>query len=156
MRRRVISKGLTLLLLVAACLPVTGFKACSSDGNDPWRKYAKASDNIAGTINSMIKAKRSLAQSGRITPAEELKLTESLLRANTAAETFNTRVRSLTAIPDATNKAELLSLLGNVTSTINELNTNGVLGISNTESREKLSKFIATINAAIAVFSTLP
>lgn len=152
MRRRVISKGLTLLL-VAACFTLT---ACpSNDNNDPLRKYARASDSMAGTINSMIKAKRSLAQSGRITPAEELRLTEKLLTANNAVTTFNTRVKSLTAVPDASTKAELVNLLSNVTSAINELNTGGVLGISNPESKQKLSKFIETINAAIAVFSSL-
>ncbi len=155
MKPRAISTGL-MLLLVAACLSLTACPNGNSDGTtDPLRKYAKAADNMAGAINSMIKAKRSLAQSNRLTPAEELRLTEKLLTANTAVSTFNTRVKSLTVAPDAGTKAELVNLLSNVTATINDLNTGGVLGISNPESKQKMTKFIDTINAAIAVFSSL-
>lgn len=128
--------------------------ACPQDNpNDPLRKYAKAADNMAGAINSMIKAKRDLAVAGRITPAEELALTRALLVANEAVTVFHQRVKSLTATPDATTKAELMTLLNNVTTAIDDLNNQGVLGVTNSESKQKLSRFIATIKAAIAVFS---
>ena len=130
--------------------------ACPQDNpNDPLRKYAKAADNMAGAINSMIKAKRDLAANGRITPAEELTLTRALLVANEAVSVFHQRVKSLTAAPDASTKAELMTLLNNVTNAIDNLNSQGVTGVTNSESKQKLSRFIATIKTAIAVFNGL-
>lgn len=144
---------LRILGLVLFSLLLT---ACPQDNpNDPVRKYAKAADDMAGTINSMIKAKRSLASQGRITPAEDLTLTKSLLVANEAVTVFHQRVKSLTTTPDASTKTELMTLLNNVTSAIDDLNNQGVVGVSNAESKQKLGKFIATIKAAIAVFSAL-
>jgi len=103
----------------------------------------------------MIKAKRSLASQGRITPAEDLKLTRALLVSNEAVTVFHQRVKSLTTTPDASTKAELRSMLNNVTSAIDDLNNQGVLGVTNGESKQKLARFIGTIKAAIAIFSTI-
>jgi len=130
--------------------------ACPQDNpNDPLRKYAKAADNMAGTINSMIKAKRTLANSGRITPAEDLKLTRSLLVVNEAVTVFHQRVKALTATPDAATRAQLLTMLNSVTTAVDELNNEGVLGVANSESQGRLARFIATMKAAIAVFSSI-
>lgn len=129
--------------------------ACPNDNADPVRKYAKAADRMATSIEAMIDAKRSLAGSGRITPAEELTLTKALLVANEAVTVFHKRVKGLTALPDAPTKAELTNLLNDVTTAIDGLNNQGVLGLSNPESKQKLARFIATIKAAIAVFSSI-
>lgn len=130
--------------------------ACPKDNpNDPLRKYAKAADDMAGAINSMIKAKRNLATDGRITPAEELALTRALLVANEAVTVFHQRVKSLNAAPDAATKTELMTLLNNVTTAVDNLNSQGVIGVANSESKQKLTRFIATLRAAIAIFSGL-
>jgi hypothetical protein len=129
--------------------------ACPGDSPNTVRTYAKAVDNIAGALNSMTKAKRSLASNGRISPAEELTLTKALLVATEAATVFQQKVKSLTAAPDASTRAELITMLNNVTSAIDNLNNQGVLGVSNADSKQKLARFIATIKAAIAVFSGL-
>ena len=152
MTRRTIPRLQIVGLIVLSVL----LTACPNDNpNDPLRKYAKAADNMAGAINSMIKAKRSLASQGSITPAEDLQLTKSLLVANEAVSVFHQRVKSLTTAPDATTKAELTTLLSNVTTAVDELNNQGVLGVTNTESKAKLARFIGTIQAAIAVFSSI-
>ncbi len=152
MKRRTIPR-LHILSLIVFSLLLT---ACPQDNpNDPLRKYAKAADNMAGAINSMIKAKRSLASDGRITPAQDLTLTKALLVANEAVTVFHQRVKSLTAAPDAPTKAQLMTLLNNVTSAVDDLNNQGVLGVTNAESKQKLARFIGTIKAAIAVFSSL-
>ncbi len=144
---------LHILGLVVFSLLLT---ACPQENpNDPLRKYAKAVDNMAGAINSMIRAKRSLASDGRITPAEDLTLTKALLVANEAVSVFHKRVKSLTAAPDASTKAELISLLNNVTTAVDDLNNQGVIGVGNAESKQKLARFIATLKAAITVFSGL-
>jgi hypothetical protein len=129
--------------------------ACPNENSDPVRKYAKAADRMATSIEAMIDAKRSLAGAGRITPAEELTLTKALLVANEAVTVFHKRVKGLTAMPDAPTKAELTTLLNDVTTAIDGLNNQGVLGVSNPESKQKLARFIATIKSAIAVFSTI-
>ena len=130
--------------------------ACPKDNpNDPLRKYVKAVDTMAGGINAMIRAKRDLAQNGRITPAEELALTRALLVANEAGTVFQQRVKSLTAAPDQATAAELRTMLNSVLTSLDTLNSQGVMGVSNSESKEKLTRFIATIRAALAVFSGL-
>ncbi|MBC8029125.1 MAG: hypothetical protein H7Z16_03360 [Pyrinomonadaceae bacterium] len=152
MKPRTIPRLHVLGLIVFSLL----LTACPQDNpNDPLRKYAKAVDNMAGAINSMIKAKRSLASNGRISPAEDLTLTKALLVANEAVTVFHTRVKSLTVAPDASTKAELITMLNNVTTAIDNLNSQGVIGVSNADSKSKLARFIATIKAAIAVFSSL-
>ncbi|MBC8029124.1 MAG: hypothetical protein H7Z16_03355 [Pyrinomonadaceae bacterium] len=120
----------------------------------------------------MIKAKRSLASNGRIAPAEDLKLTKALLIANEAVTVFHGRVKRLedcdcviecpgkpcegccfSSFRDPATRAELTVMLNNVTSAIDDLNNQGVLGVTDSVSRERLARFIATIKAAIAVFS---
>ena len=150
MKPRTIPK-LHILGLVVISLLLT---ACPKENsNDPVRKYAKAADNMAGAINSMIKAKRALASEGRITAAEELSLTRSLLVANEAVTVFHQRVKGLTAEPNAATKTELMTLLNSVTTAIDSLNNQGVLPLTNSESKQKLARLIATIRTAIAVFS---
>ena len=151
MKPRIIPK-LHVLGLIVFSLVMT---ACPNDNTDPVRKYAKAADRMASSIEAMIDAKRSLAASGRITPAEELTLTKALLVANEAVTVFHKRVKGLTTVPDAPTKAELTNMLNEVTTAIDALNNQGVLGLSNVESKQKLTKFIATIKAAIAVFSSI-
>lgn len=142
----------TCLTLVLAMLCLS-FECGGGDG-DQRRKYAKAADNIAGGINTMIKVKRDFAQNGRISADEERRLTELLLRANEATTAFNNRVRTVTVI-DASNSAELGNLFASVTSAIAELNSSGVLGVQNADAKSKLSSIIATINAAMAIISQL-
>lgn len=129
--------------------------ACPKESADPLRKYAKATDDMALAINSMIKAKRSLASQGRISPAEDLKLTRALLVANEAVTVFYQRVKSLTDAPDAHTKAELMTMLNSATSAIDELNNQGILGISDPASRQELARFVGILKAAIAVFSSI-
>lgn len=152
MKRRTVPRLKIVSLIVFSIL----LTACPKDDpNDPLRKYAKAANTMASTIGAMIDAKRSLATAGRITPAEELTLTRALLVANEATTIFHQRVKSLTTAPDAATKVELRTLLNNVTTAIDDLNNQGVLGVSNPESKQKLSKFIATIKAAIAIFGSV-
>lgn len=152
MKRKTVPRLQIVGLIVFSVL----LTACPQDNpNDPLRKYAKAADNMAGAINSMIKTKRSLAQSGRITAAEDLRLTRSLLVVNEGVTVFHQRVKSLTATPDAATKAQLMTMLNSVTTAVDELNNEGVLGVSNPESKEKLARFIATLKSAIAVFSSI-
>ena len=153
--RKMWTTALTLVLALT-CL---SFKCGGPKGNvngntppDPLRKYAKAADDIAAAISAMIDAKRKLAQQGRISADEERKLTQLLTVANEADITFNNRLKATTTL-DASSKADLVNLLSQVTSAVNDLNNSGVLRLGNADARQKLSKFITTINAAIAVFA---
>lgn len=142
----------TCLTLVLGMLCLS-FQCGGGDG-DPRRKYAKAADNIAGGLSVMIDAKRDFGQSGRITPDEERRLTELLMTANDAAIAFNNKVKTTTVL-DASSQLELGNLFATVRTAINALNSSGVLGIQNADAKSKLSKIIATINAAMAVISQL-
>ena len=149
--RRITAVGLVLVLSLASM----SFKCGGCADNDPRCNYAKASDDIAGGLNALIKAKRNLGQSGKISADEERNLTALLNTANEAAIAFNNRVKATTTI-DATNATELGNLLTNVTNAVNELNsTSGIPGISNAESKQKLTKILTTVTAAIAILNQL-
>jgi hypothetical protein len=116
------------------------------------RKYAKAADDIAGAISAMIDAKRSLAKQGRITLEEERRLTQLLSTVNDAEFALVMKLKT-TTIVDAGNKAELLSLLSRLTSAVNDLNNIGVLKLGDADAKQRLAKFISTINVALAILS---
>jgi len=153
-QRKTWTTALTLVLALT-CL---SFK-CGGGGNtnnppDGKRKYAKAADDIAGAISSMIDAVKKLQQQGRITADEEKKLLQLLNTSNDANNALINNIKSTTTV-DASNKSELLSLLSQVTSAVSDLNNSGVLKIGNADARQRLSKFISTINAALAILNQL-
>ena len=151
--RKMWTTALTLVLALT-CL---SFKCGGDNSNNPdaaKRRYAKAADDIAGTISAMIDAKRKLAQQGRITADEERKLTQLLTVANEADITFNNRLKATTTL-DASSKADLVNLLSQVTSAINDLNSSGVLKIGNADAQKRLTQFISTINAALNILAQL-
>jgi hypothetical protein len=150
--RKAQATTLTLLTIVLALSSVS-FKCGGCADNDPRCNYAKAADDIAGGISAMIDAKRQLASKGRITAEEESKLTDLLDTANNAAIAFNNRLKSIgptDPISEAT-RADLTSLLSNVTTAISELNNNGLLRLGNADARQKLSKILGTVNAAVNI-----
>ena len=152
-QRKMWTTALTLVLALT-CL---SFKCGGGNSNNPdaaKRRYAKAADDIAGTISAMIDAKRNLAQQGHISADEERNLTRLLTAANDADTAFTNRLKSTTTI-DAGSRADLVNLLSQVTSAINDLNNSGVLRLGNADAKQRLSRFITTINAALAILAQL-
>lgn len=154
MKRRIFVPGLILALALVSM----SFK-CDGGGNsnrptDPLRKYAKALDDMAGAINALIKAKRSLGEQGRITAAEELNLTNKLKTANDATTIAFNRVKALSTI-DPASRTELRTLFDAISASMNDLNSSGILGLGNADARSKLSKIFAGVTTALAVLSTL-
>ena len=102
----------------------------------------------------MVDVLKNLQQQGRICADEEKKLLQLVNTANDANNVLISRIKSTTTI-DASNKSELLSLLSQVTSAVSDLNNSGVLKVGNTDARQRLSKFLSTINAALAILNQL-
>ena len=152
MRRRIIAPALMLVLVLTSL----GFQCGGGGGNsnsDPKRKYAKALDDMAGALNAMIKAKRQLAQSGRLSQPEELKLTNQLLTANNAVTAALNTVKSLTTV-DASNRSQLLQLFTAVTTAMNDLGTS-IPTFGNPDAKDKLQKIFAGITAALTIINSL-
>lgn len=147
-------------LVIALALTSLAFQCGGGNGNsnssqpDPLRNAARASDTIAKSIGEMITVKRELAKDGKLTADEDLKLTQALLRVNTADKVLVKRLKSLKAAPDATTKAELVTMFGEVTSALNDLNSGGLLGVKNEEARTKLTTIFNTINASVLIIQT--
>jgi hypothetical protein len=155
MRHRKIQATTLTLLMIVLALASLSFKCgggCAD--NDPRCNYAKAADDIAGGIEAMIDAKRSLAQKGRISADEERKLTQLLTVANDAAIAFNNRVKATTTL-DAPTRTDLLSLLSNVTTAVDALNNEGVLRIGNADAKQKLTRIFGTISSAVNILVRL-
>lgn len=157
MKQRKMWTTALMLVLALSCL---SFKSCPKSNNsngpvDQKRKYAKAADDIAGAISAMIDAKRDLAKQGRISADEERKLTQLLTVANDADTALVNRLKAAPAILDPGSCNDVLRLVSQVTSAINDLNSNGVLPLGNGDAKQKLSKFIATANSLINIFTSL-
>jgi hypothetical protein len=144
--------GLVLTLaLTASAFKCGGGAAGGSGQADLVHTGARAADTIAVSIKEMITVKRQLAQQGTLKPAEELAITQALLRVNTADKALVQRLKSLTGPPDATTKTSLLSMLGELTTALEDLNRNGLLGIANSSARTQLTTILNTINTAVQI-----
>ena len=134
-----ISQAVLLLLII-------GLVACKDESI---RKAARASDDMAVTVGLAIDAKRELAASGLLKPEEEIPLTLGLQKVNTAVKAFHLQVKNTSQL-DPTSKNQLLLLLSGVTTSVAELNQQGVLGIKNEQAKTKISTILAGFNAAFA------
>ena len=151
MKRRMTWTTALTLVLALTCL---SFKCSGPPSESDKRRFAKAADDVAGGISAMIDAKRDLASKGRISADEERRLTQLLTVANDADTALVNKLRSTTTI-DAGSCNDLLNLLSQVTSAINNLNSSGVLPLGNGDAKQRLSKFIATMNAALTILAQL-
>lgn len=153
MKRKAVLLGLVLLLAFSSM----SFK-CDGDSAtgipDPWRRAAKAADDIAISINTMIKTKRTLAQQGTITRAEELALTNALLKANSADKALVTQIKTLKSASDVNaQKPNLCSLFGAVSSSLTGINATGLLPLSSDNARTQLATILAAMNASAAIIA---
>lgn len=152
MKQKIVLTGLFLLLVFTSF----SFKC---DGNStppdsPWRPAAKAADDIAGGIKSMIRIKRELGKQGTITPAEELALTNSLLKLNTADKALVNQIKTIKSSADANaQKPNLCSLFATVTSALSDLNSSGVVPIGNSSAKTQLTTIINALNASAAIIA---
>jgi len=152
MKQKAVLTGLFLLLVFSSL----SFKC---DGNStppdsPWRPAAKAADDIAISINTMIKVKRALAKQGTITPAEEKAMTVALLKLNTADKTLVNRIKMVKSATDANaQKPNLCSLFGTLSSALSDLNQSGVMPIANPSAKTQLTNIINALNASAAIIA---
>ena len=155
LKRKPIITGLALVLLFSSL----SFKCGGPPANDPdarFRKAVLAADDIATGISKMIELKRKLgpSQDKKITAAEELALTDLLLKANTADKAFVTQIKALRAtgtMPDANAKANLATLFAAVTSALSDLNSQGLLPIGNAGAKSQLAKILSTATTAAQI-----
>jgi hypothetical protein len=152
MKQKMVLTGLFLLLVFTSL----SFKC---DGNStppdsPWRPAAKAADDIAISINTMIKTKRALAQQGTLTPAEERPLTEALLKLNTADKALVAKIKTVKSAADVpANKPTLCSMFSTVTAALNDLNNTGIVPIANPSAKTQLTVILNALNASAAIIA---
>ena len=154
--RRITAVGLILVLSLASM----SFK-CGGDGTgttnqpEPLRNAAVAADTIAGSIKELRTAKNKLADQNKISKEENKKLTTLLLRLNTADKALVNRLKSMNAMPDATQKQQLLAMFNELTAAVDDANNNGVLGLQNEEARTALTVTINAIKASLAIIAAV-
>lgn len=150
MKSKRVFVGLLLLLSFTAF----SFKCDSGTSlSDPYRKAAKASDDIAASINTMIKVKRELGTSGKLSRDREVALTNLLQKANDADRAFVNEIKKLKADPNPATKATLCSLFNTVSSALTDLNNSGILPIENADAKSKLTTVFSTITAASSIIA---
>ena len=152
MKQKVVLTSLFLLLVFSSL----SFKCDggSTPPDSPWRPAAKAADDIAISINTMIKLKRTLAQQGTITPAEELALTKSLLKLNNADKVLVNQIKTVKSATDANaQKPNLCSLFATLTAALTDLNNSAILPIANPGAKTQLTNIINAVNASVAIIA---
>jgi hypothetical protein len=151
--RRITAAGLVLVLSLASL----SFKCGGGDGTqpEPLRKAAVAADTIAGSIKELRTAKNQLASQNKITTDENKKLTTLLLRLNTADKALVNRLKSMNAMPDATQKQQLLAMFNELTAAVDDANNNGVLGLQNEEAKTTLTVTVNAIRASLAIIAAV-
>lgn len=152
--RRMTAVGLVLVLSLASMSFKCGDGGNSNGTTDPHRGAIRAADAIAKSIGEMTNVKRALARDGKISPAEELKLTETLLRLNTADRALLNRLKAMRSAPTEADRTQLVGMFNELTAALDDLNSNGVLGVGNEDARNRLATIIATIRASVQIIQS--
>ena len=150
------SKRVFVALLILLSLTAFSFKCDSGGGgsvSDPYRKAAKAADDIAAALNTMTKVKRELGTSGKLSREREIALTGLLQKANDADRAFLTEVKKLKADPNPATKATLCSLFNTASAALTDLNNSGIMPVEDADAKSKLTTIFSTITAATAVIT---
>ena len=135
--------ALTLPLILLICM---SFK-CDSGGTTAsatarlQHSYERALNDTAGVINTMVGLKRKLAQQGKLTAAEDSRLTEQLLKINTAAKA----VRS---------EGPLASSIPALKSSIDELSP-AIVTIQASDSKAELQRTLQSLEASAAALANV-
>jgi len=151
--RRITTVGLVLVLALSSLSFKCG-DGSSNGNNDPLRGAVRAADAIAKSIGEMTTVKRELAGQGKISAAEDLKLTQQLLRLNTADKALVTRLKSMNSAPDAPTRSQLSTLFNELTSALDDLNTTGVLGVQDEGARTRLGTIITAIRSSVQIIQS--
>ena len=147
------SKKVFVALLLLLSFTAFSFKCDGGDVSDPYRKAAKASDDIASAINTMTRIKRELGTSGKISRDREVALTNLLQKANDADQAFVTEIKKLKADPNPAQKATLCTLFNTVSSALTDLNNSGILPVEDADAKSKLATVFSTITTAATIIS---
>ena len=153
--RRITAVGLVLVLSLASMSFKCGDGTGPTNQPEPLRNAAVAADTIAGSIKELRTAKNKLADQNKISKEENKKLTTLLLRINTADKALVNRLKSMTAMPDATQKQQLIAMFNELTAAVDDANTNGVLGLQSEEARTTLTVTINAIRASLAIIAAV-
>ena len=151
--RKVTHASLILLLALASL----SFKCGGPGGQqpDPLRNAARAADAIAKSLSEAVVVKRELARQGKITPAEELKLTQQLLKVNTADQALVRRLKSLNGVPDAAGRQQLLDIFSELNTVLNDFGSNGIPTLQQPEARNRLNSIFVAIKASAQIIAAL-
>jgi hypothetical protein len=143
---------------VAIILPLllfasTSFKCNGGGAPEAQRKYGQALDDLDATISAMFGKKRLLAQQGKITPAEELRLTNSLSKASESVAAARRTVHSITST-DARDKATIARLLPVLSASLEGLNED-ILSIQDSSPRSEFRPELQNIRASLDLITKL-
>lgn len=148
------SNRIWVALLLLLTLTAFSFKCDGGAGpSEPYRKAAKAADDIAAALNTMTRIKRELGTSGKLSRDREVALTNLIQKANTADRALLNEIKKLKADPNPASKATLCSLFNTATSALTDLNNSGILPVEDADAKSKLTTIFSTITAASAIIA---
>ena len=150
--RRITAVGLVLVMSLASLSFKCGGPGGCAD-NDSRCNAARAADTLAKSIGEMNNVKRELARQGKISSAEELKLTQQLLRLNTADKALVNRLKAMGGNAN-TGDSQVRSLFNELTAALEDLNTTGIVNLGDADARGRLGALITTIRSSVSIIQS--
>ena len=132
---------IALLVTMAACQP-------KGVAVTPFTGPVRANDDIASSIKILITAENNLETQKVITPQEGLKVIDGLSALNGANVQFSI---DLAAAKLSGDKSALRPSLDALRKAVNDLNTNGVLGIKSEKAKQVFSLTMGAISLSLGI-----
>jgi hypothetical protein len=151
--RSITAVGLVLVLSLASLSFKCGGTGTCAD-TDSRCNAARAADTVAKSIGELNNVKRELARQGKISPAEELKLTQQLLRLNTADKALVNRLKAMGGNANSAGDSQVKSLFNELTAALEDLNTAGVVNLGDADARGRLGAVITTIRSSVTIIQS--
>jgi hypothetical protein len=148
------SKKVFVALLLLLSFTAFSFKCDNGGGlTDPYRKAAKASDDIAAALNTMTRIEGELGRSGKLSHDRDVALTTLLQKANDADRAFVNEIKKLKADPNPATKATLCTLFNTASSALTDLNNSGILPVEDAGAKSTLANVFSKITAASTIIA---
>lgn len=141
---------LVIFAIVCAALIVVGAACDQSE----YHKAADAAAKISSSLKAAVTETDSIYRAHLITREERDLVLVEIDHAQFVNDEYVRQLQSFKKI-DASNHAVLVNWVADLSSSVDSLNTNGVLHIKNADSQQKLGIYVTAIRGSIQILATI-
>lgn len=144
--------GILVVALAATSVCILGANGgCGSS----LHKAAVAADSIGNSLNTAASVNHQLVASGQETVAEGAQVASYIDAAAKANDAFIAQISSAEANGSQVTSATIVTAFGALVTTVQSLQSQGVLGLKSTAAQQQFQTITAAINAQLAVLQAL-